>query len=133
MMMISFFGVVLLKITFICVYEGIDKIAKSWMCQPSLLVIHCLSRWIVVAPNRKNIKGKFLEHVGYWAPRQGVNVDRQITLNMPRIKYWLGNGAVPTPRIQTFLSYWGIMPKPFYVESKSDDMKVQNHQFHSSR
>ena len=95
--------------------EGVNPITKSRMLQSPLLVSFLLSRWIVVAPNRKNIKGAFLEHVGYWAPRHGVNVDRQITLNIPRIKYWLGNGAVPTPKIQTFLSYWGIMPKPFYV------------------
>ena len=77
-----------------------------------------------MAPNRKNIKGRFIEHLGYWAPRQGAIVERQITLNMPRIKYWIGNGAVPTPRIQTFLSLWDLMPKPFYVERRVSFMKI---------
>jgi len=81
-----------------------------------------------VAPNRKNIKGRFIEHVGYWAPRQGVLVDRQITLNLPRIKYWMGNGAVPTPKVQLFLNHWDLMPRPFYVESKYWLSQAQSHQ-----
>jgi small subunit ribosomal protein S16 len=70
--------------------------------------------WIVVAPNRKNIRGRFIEHVGYWSPRQGYHLRRQIVFNMPRIKYWIANGAVPSFKIQKFLSLWGLMPKPWY-------------------
>lgn len=108
--------------------EAVHSIAKPWLCKSSLLVLTQPSRWIVVAPNRKNIKGRFIEHVGYWAPRQGVLVDRQITLNLPRIKYWMGNGAVPTPKVQLFLNHWDLMPRPFYVESKYWLSQAQSHQ-----
>jgi len=33
-------------------------------------------RWIVIAPNRKNIFGRFIEHVGYWSPRHGIYLQR---------------------------------------------------------
>jgi ribosomal protein S16 len=75
-----------------------------------------------VAANRKNIKGRFIEHVGYWAPRQGVLVDRQITLNVPRIKYWMGCGAVPTPKIHKFLSLWDILPAPWYYQRTPEEL-----------
>lgn len=70
----------------------------------------------MVAPNRKNIKGRFLEHVGYWSPRQGVYMQRQIILNMPRIKHWISCGAVPTFKVQKFLSLWGVLPKPWHYQ-----------------
>lgn len=106
--------------------EGVNQTAKSWLCEPSILVLSSQFRWIVVAPNRKNIKGRILEHVGYWAPRQGSIVQRQITLNLPRIKYWMGCGAIPTPKVQTFLNHWELMPKPFYVESSHSLMQALN-------
>ena len=108
------------------VNEAVHSIAKSWLCQPPILVSNHSFRWIVVAPNRKNIKGRFVEHVGYWAPRQGILVQRQITLNLPRIKYWMGNGAVPTPKVQQFLHHWDLMPKPFYVESSRLPIQAPN-------
>jgi ribosomal protein S16 len=85
--------------------------------QPSLLVPPSLSRWIVVAANRKNLKGRFLEHVGYWSPRQGIELQRQIVLNVPRVKYWISCGAVPTDKVQKFLSLWSILPRPWYQQS----------------
>lgn len=75
--------------------------------------------WIVVAPNRKNIFGRFIEHVGYWYPQQGIYLKRQVILNMARIKYWISCGAVPTYRVQHFLNWFGVMPKPWFFESKS--------------
>jgi small subunit ribosomal protein S16 len=70
----------------------------------------------VVAANRKNLKGRFLEHVGYWSPRQGVALQRQIVLNVPRVKYWISCGAIPTEKVQKFLSLWSILPKPWYQQ-----------------
>ena len=113
------------RLLYLCWDEVSNQTAKSRMCQPPILVSLTSFRWIVVAAHRKNIKGRFLEHGGYWAPRHGVNVDRQITLNMPRIKYWMGNGAVPTPRVQKCLSHWDVLPKPFYVESRYVTMQVK--------
>jgi small subunit ribosomal protein S16 len=75
--------------------------------------------WIVVAPRKRNIRGRFIEHVGYWSPRTGVNLQRQVILNMPRVKYWMSCGAVPTYRIHRFLAMWGVLPKPWYYKSKN--------------
>ena len=59
--------------------------------------------WIVVAPNRKNIKGRFTEHVGYWRLLMRQDIKRGAIMNLSRIKYWIGCGAVPTGRVQKLL------------------------------
>lgn len=38
---------------------------------------------------KKNRKGRFIEHVGNWHPLKRATRDRQIVLNKPRIMYWL--------------------------------------------
>ena len=48
-----------------------------------------LKRWIVIMGQKKNIKGKFIEHVGYWIPRRGKTFHRSVILNKERIRYWL--------------------------------------------
>lgn len=73
--------------------------------------------WIVVAPNRKNIFGRYIEHVGYWYPDQGLLMKRKIILNIPRIKYWMNNGAVPTFKVHRFLAMWNLLPFPWYFKS----------------
>ena len=40
--------------------ESSDSTAESWMCEPSILVPDVEYRWIVIAPNRKNIKGRII-------------------------------------------------------------------------
>jgi small subunit ribosomal protein S16 len=67
--------------------------------------------WIVVAPQYNNIFGRFTDHIGYWSPRHNINLQRQIILNIPKTKYWLANGARPTPKIYYFLTMFGIMPE----------------------
>ncbi len=72
---------------------------------------------IVVAPQHKNIFGRCTEHIGFWSPRHNVNIKRQIILNLPRLWYWLGNGAVPTYKVHKFLHMYGIFPKPWQYVS----------------
>ena len=74
--------------------------------------------WIVVAPNRKNIKGRFIEHVGYWCPIMYHDARRQAIMNLNRIKYWIGCGAVPTFRVHKLLNEYGLLPKQWYYISK---------------
>lgn len=78
----------------------------------------------MVAANRKNLKGRFLEHVGYWSPRQGVALQRQIVLNVPRIKHWISSGAVPTEKVQKFLSLWSILPKPWFQQRTPEELQA---------
>lgn len=83
--------------------------------------------WIVVAPQHRNIFGKNTEHIGFWSPRHGTNIKRQVILNMPRLLYWLGNGAVPTPKVHHFLTMFGVMPKQWHYVSTNVVMKKLRH------
>lgn len=49
--------------------------------------------WIVVSSKNKNIKGRIIEHIGYWIPHERRTVHRSIILNKPRILHWLAKGA----------------------------------------
>lgn len=67
---------------------------------------------IVVMKDQGNLKGRYLEHVGYWQPREGKKVDRAIVINKNRVRYWLAHGTDPSQRVQYFLSLAGMMPAP---------------------
>ncbi|EAS03050.2 30S ribosomal protein S16 (macronuclear) [Tetrahymena thermophila SB210] len=70
-------------------------------------------RWkIVVMPQKKNPRGRFLEHVGWWCPRQGKINQREIVVNKERVRYWIAMGAKPSEKVQKFLSYFDLAPKP---------------------
>jgi len=47
------------------------------------------TRWIVVQGSHTNLRGRFVEHIGYYLPRKGATVQRAVILNKPRIRYWL--------------------------------------------
>ena len=72
---------------------------------------------IVVAPQHKNIFGRSIEHIGIWSPRHNVNIKRQVVFNIPKLMYWLGNGAEPTFKVQKFMSMFGLFPKPWHYIS----------------
>lgn len=63
-------------------------------------------------PQKKNPRGRFLEHVGWWVPRQGIINQREIVVNKERVRYWLAMGAKPSEKVQKFLSYFDLAPKP---------------------
>lgn len=58
------------------------------------------------------LKGRYLEHVGYWLPKETKAIDRAVILNKNRIRYWLAMGTVPSKRVQLFLSFSNILPAP---------------------
>lgn len=74
--------------------------------------------WIVIAPYRKNIFGRYIQHVGIWSPREGKHLKREVVLNIPRVKYWMAQGAIPTFKVHKFLSMWNILPEQWYYKSK---------------
>ena len=39
-----------------------------------------------------------------------MTYDRSIALNIPKIKYWLGNGAIPTDRVHKILERFDLVP-----------------------
>ncbi len=75
--------------------------------------------WIIVQPKNKCFKGRAIERVGIWAPRKTKTVDRSISFNKYKIKYWLSVGATPTPAAQRLLAMAGLyVKKPVPYGSK---------------
>ncbi len=66
---------------------------------------------IVVSDKRFARDGRYLERVGTYNPLIADN-DKRVTLNVERIKYWLGQGAQPSERVQKFLAKQGLAEMP---------------------
>jgi len=60
--------------------------------------------------------GKILEKLGHYDPLE-KDKDKQVVLNLERIKYWLDNGAIPSDTISEILRKHGIKTK--YAEEKA--------------
>ncbi len=58
---------------------------------------------VVVTDSRRRQGGANLEHVGFFNPvaRKG---DAKIRLDLPRIDYWLGQGAQQSVRVRTLVT-----------------------------
>lgn len=54
---------------------------------------------VVVTDSRKRQGGSSLENVGYFNP-VSRGTDTQIKLDLPRIDYWVGQGAQPSERVR---------------------------------
>lgn len=75
--------------------------------------------WIIVQPKNKCFKGRAIERLGIWAPRKTKTVDRSISFNRYKVKYWLSVGATPTPGAQRLLAMAGLyVKKPVPYGSK---------------
>jgi small subunit ribosomal protein S16 len=73
---------------------------------------------IIVQPDKKNLKGHYIEKVGYWMPRKTGTIPRGILLNKHRIRYWLSVGAQPTNGVVRLFNRFGNdffpkLPTPF--------------------
>ena len=66
--------------------------------------------WLLVQPQKKNLKGKYLERIGIWQPRERKTVKRNIAINIHRANYWLSVGAIPTRGAHRVLSRFGMLP-----------------------
>ncbi|HUV40867.1 MAG TPA: 30S ribosomal protein S16 [Sedimentisphaerales bacterium] len=60
--------------------------------------------------------GKVLEKLGHYDPIE-KDKDKQLVLNLERIKYWLNEGAIPTDTVSQMLVRKGIKHK--YAEQKT--------------
>ncbi len=67
--------------------------------------------WLVIQPKNKHFQGRYIERVGIWAPRKTKTVDRMISLNSHKIRYWLSVGAQPTGAVHRILNFAGLLPK----------------------
>jgi len=55
---------------------------------------------IVVADSESPRDGRYLENVGTYNP---VKDPAEVTLKSERIKYWIGQGAIPTDTVRSLL------------------------------
>ena len=67
---------------------------------------------IVVADSRRPRDGKFIEKVGFFNPLLPKDKTERLSLDIERIKYWLGQGAQPSDRIARFLGEAKLIPMP---------------------
>ncbi|MFM1885298.1 MAG: ribosomal protein [Pseudomonadota bacterium] len=57
---------------------------------------------VVVTDSRKRQGGKSLEQVGFFNPVARGN-DQKLRLDLPRIDYWVGQGAQPSERVSALV------------------------------
>jgi len=63
---------------------------------------------IVVTDVRNPRDGRFIEKLGTYNPLLPKDHNDRVTLQIDRIKYWMGVGAQPTDRVLRFLDAEGI-------------------------
>jgi small subunit ribosomal protein S16 len=64
---------------------------------------------IVVADSESPRDGRFLETVGTYNP---LREPAEVTLEETRIKYWIGQGALPTNTVKNILKKEGVFSSP---------------------
>ena len=70
-------------------------------------------KWhLIVQGQKKNLKGRYIEHIGYWLPKSKKTYKRGIVINKHKTRYWLAMGAEPTERAARILSMYDMFPKP---------------------
>ena len=94
-----------------------------------------LARWganknpyyhIVAADSRSPRDGKFLENVGNYNPMLSSDNEERYRLKEERIKYWLSQGAIPTDKVYSILSRFGLVEKKaFRVLTKKNQPKAK--------
>ena len=65
---------------------------------------------LVVQPQQKNLKGKYLDHIANVQIKSRKTVQRHIALNRHRANYWLSVGAIPTKMAHRVLARYGMLP-----------------------
>lgn len=67
---------------------------------------------IVVADKRMPRDGRFIEKIGSYNPLLNKDDANRVILNAERAAYWVGQGAIPSDRVATFLGKAGVTPMP---------------------
>ena len=66
---------------------------------------------VVVADTRAPRDGKFIERLGTFNPLLPRDNKERIVIDLERVKYWLGQGAKPTERLEKILFELGAIEK----------------------
>ena len=69
---------------------------------------------IVVADERAPRDGRYIERVGSYNPMLPKGDENRVVLLTDRVKYWLGEGAQPTRRVEMFLADAKLAEKKTY-------------------
>lgn len=69
---------------------------------------------IVVADERAPRDGRYIERIGSYNPLLPKGDENRVQLITDRVKYWLGEGAQPTRRVEMFLADAGLGEKKTY-------------------
>jgi small subunit ribosomal protein S16 len=80
---------------------------------------------IVAADSRYPRDGRFLEKLGTYNPLLPNEHEQRVTLDEERIRYWLGQGALPSDRVHRFLHKAGILtegPKPKGTGKRAEEI-----------
>lgn len=56
---------------------------------------------------RRPRDGRVIEELGLYDPKN-KDATKQVRLNLDRIKYWLGVGAIPSPTVRQLLKKHGV-------------------------
>jgi small subunit ribosomal protein S16 len=57
---------------------------------------------IVVTDQRNRRDGRYIERLGFFNPI-AVDAKEQIRIDLPRVDYWIGQGAQPSERVSKLL------------------------------
>jgi len=71
---------------------------------------------IVVAEASSPRDGRYVERLGTYNPMVPKDHDQRLNLNTDRIKYWLGEGAQPTERVEKMLASAKLVRAPVIRE-----------------
>ena len=66
---------------------------------------------IVAADSRAGRDGRFIEKLGTYDPLLPKDNEGRVKLDLERARYWLGQGAQATDRVQRFLEAAGLAEK----------------------
>ena len=66
---------------------------------------------IVAADSRMPRDGRFIEKLGTYNPLLPKDSEERVKMNMERVQYWLGEGALPTDRVSRMLEAAGVREK----------------------
>lgn len=75
---------------------------------------------VVVADSRSPRDGKFIEKLGTFNPLLPKDNANRLVLNTERVQYWLGAGATPSERVESFLIAASLMKRSAHSQKVLD-------------
>jgi small subunit ribosomal protein S16 len=77
---------------------------------------------IVAIDSRASRDGRYIDSVGYYNP---VKQPAELKVSEERALYWLGQGAIPSDTVRSFLKKEGILLKWHLLRQGADEAKIE--------